>query len=298
MRMKKYILYILMGAGALVSAACSKTDTVQDVPSDGRIVFRIGMTSPATKVTESGFQIGDEIGLWAVERTDGGDRVPLQIGGNYINNEALTLRNASDQWTGSRTLYWSSKACDFYGLFPYQDGIVSIESQPFSVETDQSSATNFTSSDLLWAWDENVSYGETVSLQFRHLLSKLSVVIVKGDKFEGEIPADIAVHIYNTTTTGKVNLQEGSIEKDPFGAKRTLTAKKVSNERFEAIVVPQFIEKKTPLVEVTMGGIAYLLEYSISLRPGYEHTIRLTVNTSPDQEMIEISIDAESGGWS
>jgi hypothetical protein len=68
--------------------------------------------------------------------------------------------------------------------------------------------------------------------------------------------------------------------------------KKISNERFEAIVVPQNIERRTPLIEVTMGGIAYLLEYSISFKPGYTHTINLILNTSPDQEKIEISIDA------
>ena len=248
-------------------------------------------------MTESGFQIGDEIGLWAVERS-GGNKVPLQIGGNFINNEALRLQDAQNHWAGSRTLYWSSNACDFYGVFPYQSDLVSVEAQPFSVRLDQSVAANYTASDLLWACAENVSHGQTVDLQFRHLLSKLNVIIVEGDKFEGDIPVDIALHVYNTTTSGKVNLQEGSIEKDPFGAKGTITAKKVSDHLFEAIVVPQFIEKKTPLIEVTMGGIAYLLEYSISFRPGYEHTIRLTVNTSPDQEMIEISIDAESGGWS
>ena len=53
----------------------------------------------------------------------------------------------------------------------------------------------------------------------------------------------------------------------------------------------------TPLIEVTMGGIAYLLEYSLSFKPGYAHTINLILNTSPDQEKIEISIDAGTGEW-
>ena len=45
------------------------------------------------------------------------------------------------------------------------------------------------------------------------------------------------------------------------------------------------------------NGIAYLLNYSMSFRPGYQHTITITLNTSPDQEKIEISIDGEVGGW-
>ena len=73
--------------------------------------------------------------------------------------------------------------------------------------------------------------------------------------------------------------------------------KQVDGDSFEAIVVPQFIERSTPLVEVTMDGIAYLLEYDMSFRPGIQHTITVTLNTSPDQEKIEISIDGSTGDW-
>ena len=73
--------------------------------------------------------------------------------------------------------------------------------------------------------------------------------------------------------------------------------RQINGETFEAIVVPQFIERTTPLIEITMGGIAYLMNYSMSFRPGYQHTITVTLNTSPDQEKIEIQIDGEVGGW-
>ena len=73
--------------------------------------------------------------------------------------------------------------------------------------------------------------------------------------------------------------------------------RKIDNRTFDAIIVPQFIERSTPLVEITMGGIAYLLNYSMSFRPGYQHTITVTLNTSPDQEKIEISIDGEVDDW-
>ena len=46
-----------------------------------------------------------------------------------------------------------------------------------------------------------------------------------------------------------------------------------------------------------MVGIAYLLETSLSFRPGYAHTITVTLNTSPDQEQIEISIDPGINDW-
>ncbi len=122
-------------------------------------------------------------------------------------------------------------------------------------------------------------------------MSKCVVNVVKGEKFEGELPNDISVHIYNTTTTAVLNIAGGSVEKYAFGDKKTITMKKLSNEKFAAVVVPQNLERRTPLIEITMGGIAYLLEYSLSFKPGYVHNINLVVNTSPDQEKIEITID-------
>lgn len=47
-----------------------------------------------------------------------------------------------------------------------------------------------------------------------------------------------------------------------------IVVKIVKGDTFTAIVVPQNLERRTPLVEITMGGIAYLLDYSISFRTG------------------------------
>ena len=292
----KKIFYISLALLALVS--CSKTATET---GGGQIRFNMSIGSGATKATASEFEDGDAVSLYAVEY-DGVTPLPLQIGGNWINNEKLTFDGID--WSSDRTLYWPEGACDFYAFYPYQTSIEIIDKYPFSVSVDQNSVRTpetlggYEASDLLWASATNVSHGSgTVNLDFHHMMSKVVVRVIKGDKFEGDIPSDIVAHVYNTVTDCKVDWTNGSVEKDAFGAKRTITMKKISNERFEAVLVPQNIEKRTPLIELTMGGIAYLLEYSLSFRAGYCHYIDLTLNTSPDQEMIEISIDAEQGGW-
>ena len=73
--------------------------------------------------------------------------------------------------------------------------------------------------------------------------------------------------------------------------------RQINGETFEAIVVPQFIERTTPLIEITVGGIAYLMNYSMSFRPGYQHTITVTLTTSPDQEKIQIQLEGSVSGW-
>lgn len=276
--------------------ACQKEApvTLQD---DGQIRFEFGL--PSTKATAENFEAGDQVSVWAVEYAS--EEAPeLQIGGNFLNNEMLTYDGSA--WKSSRNVYWSEKPCDFYAVYPYIRPN-SVESYIFEIQADQNSPRTadalggYEASDLLFAKAENVSRADgKVSLKFKHMMSKCIVNVVKGEKFEGELPEDIAVHIYNTVTTADLNLANGSIEKYALGNRNTITMKKLASDKFEAVVIPQNIERRTPLIEISMGGIAYLMEYSLSFKPGYQHTINLTVNTSPDQEKFEIAIDAGAGG--
>ena len=305
--MKRYIT-IIAALAALMSCQKEGTASVQD---DGQISFEMNL--PETKATATEFEVGDKVAVFAVEYTS--DEAPeLQIAGNFLNNECLTFDGA--QWFAANKLYWSTRPCDFYAVYPYQK-ISYVDAHSFEIATEQnapetgSSLSGYETSDILWAKDEAayrvdpatldpespdyesiIADNGKVCLNFRHLMSKCVVTVTKGEKFEGEIPDDIVCHIYNTTTSAKLNFAKGSVEKDATGQRKTITMKKHSNQRFEAIVVPQNIEIRTPLIEVTMGGIAYLLEYSLSFKPGYVHTLNLILNTSPDQEKIEISIDA------
>ena len=277
--------------------SCQKEGPAE-IQGDNQIVFEFGL--PATKATAENFEVGDKVSVWAVEYAT--DEAPgLQIGGNFLNNEKLTFDGNS--WSSNRTLYWSSKACDFYAVYPYIEPS-SVDSYLFDIATDQNTERTdvalggYEASDLLFAKAEAVTRTDSkVSLKFNHMMSKCVVNVIKGEKFEGELPNDIVVHIYNTVTTADLNLASGSLEKYVLGDRKTITMKKLSNDKFEAVVIPQNIERRTPLIEISMGGIAYLLEYSLSFRPGYQHTINLTVNTSPDQEKFEISIDPNINDW-
>ena len=290
----KKILFITVAI--LTLASCAKEPAFQNGPECNEMKFNISLAGHSdnnTKAIGTAFESGDAISLYAVEY-NGAARMPLQIGGNFINNTNLTYGGSS--WTSANKLYWSTNNCDFYALYPYQQNITSIEDYPFSVAVNQD-GDGYEASDLLFAYAENVAPQSIVNLQFNHMMSKCVVKIVKGENFEGEIPDDIVAHIYNTDVECTVDCANGSVEKNSFGTKKTITMKKLPNEMFEAILVPQNIEKRTPLIEITMGGIAYLLETSLSFRPGYVHTLTITLNTSPDQEMIEINIDPSVNNW-
>lgn len=291
--MKKTII-LFAAVAAMIS--CQKESNPGSVnQANEEISFDLGLT---TRATAEIFENGDKVSIWAVEYTS--DEAPeLQAGGNYLNNETLILDG--NRWSAAEKLYWSNSPCDFYAVYP-TIAPTSVESYLFDLVSDQNtpetatSLSGYEASDLLFAKAEKVSRADgKVYLKFAHMMSKCVVNVIKGETFEGYLPNDISVHIYNTVTTADLNLKNGSVEKYAMGNRKTITMKKLSNDKFEAIVIPQNIERRTPLIEITMGGIAYLLEYSLSFKPGHIHEINLTVNTSPDQEKFEIAIDASAG---
>lgn len=293
--MKKSIF--ILSVATLLMAGCDKEMAVEQTPvaEDNQICIEASLGS-GTRATATAFEDGDTIGLYAVEY-NGDEALSLQLGGNYLNNEAVT--KVDGVWTPARPIYWSENPCDFYGIYPYQQ-LEGVKDITFDLPLDQQAEGGYEAADLLWAKAERVSREDgAVNLQFKHMMSRFVVEIERGPNFEGELPEDIVVHIYNTATTASVDWTIGSLEKHINSENKTINMRKVDGSTFEAIVIPQFIERVTPLVEITMEGIAYLLEESISLRPGYQHTITATLNTSPDQEKIEIDFDGsvEDGEW-
>ena len=297
--MKKSIF--ILSVATLWAMGCSKDSNFVEQnsnfdPNEIRIEASLG----GTRATLTNFEAGDQMSLYVVEYT--GDEVAeVQPLGNYINNEKMTYNGS--EWESDRTLYWSNTQCDFYGFYPYQP-TGSLKDVYFEVAADQSQPSadgvlgGYEASDLMWARAEKHSREDgNVKLQFNHMMTRVVVDIVRGAKYEGELPEDISVHIYNTATTAIVDWTIGSLKVYPQGGRKTINMRKVDADTFDAIVVPQFIERRTPLIEITMGGIAYLLETSMSFRPGYQYTITVTLNTSPDQEKIEINIDGEIEDW-
>lgn len=317
--MKKSIF--ILSVATLLTMGCSKeSDNVGQNSNYDPNEIRIEASLGDTRATLTNFEVGDQMSLYVVEYT-GEDVAEVQPSGNYINNEKMTYNGT--EWRSDRPLYWSKTHCDFYGFYPYQP-TGSLKDVYVEVAADQSQPSangvlgGYEASDIMWAKAEKIKPPYTtytdddgtvctppiaedhyypVKMQFNHMMTRVVVDIVRGKKFEGELPEDIEVHLYNTATTAIVDWTIGSLKADPQGGRKTITMRQLDTDTFDAIVVPQFIERRTPLVEITMDGIAYLLEMSMSFRPGKQHTITVTLNTSPDQEKIEIQIEGDVEDW-
>lgn len=276
--MKKY-LYLVLPAIAAMFTACSQDNDVKPV-QDNAITFNAIFPS-SSRTSDVAFVSGDCVGLYLTEAN-----VALQPGGNAVNNELFSYDGS--KWTSERKVYWNAGSYDVFAYYPYKHTVEDTDDYIFTVATDQT-GTDYFNSDFLYASAKNVTASATpIPLQFSHLMSKAVVKIEKSDDYDGEIPTDCQVFIHNTVTDASISLNNGGISKSSEGAAHSIKARKIANNEFCAIVVPQNIETRRPIVEIVTRGVSYLMEGKLSFRQGTQHTLVVTLSKNPEQTKIEI----------
>lgn len=274
----------------LLFAACSNENDFKEVyiPDEGEIQF-VMLHPGQTRATETSFEENDSIGVFVTESD-----AELQLAGNEVNNEPFTYNGTT--WTSLRKVYWNSGLHNVYAFYPYSRTVNDVENYSFSVNSDQSTHTGYTRSDFLWASAKGVEgSNEPVAMQFSHILSNVVVLLEKGENYEGNLPADAEVYIHSLIRDATIDLSIGDAAKDNYAAASTIRCLKVSNSEYKAIVVPQNITSRRPLVEIIVDNVSYLMEGKISLKPGYKHTVTVTLDKNPDN--IKIEIGGSVGGW-
>ena len=295
--MKKiYIPFLL----TLALTACQEGNITPESPviSD-KMSFNVLAPGLQTKVSGNAFEASDVIGLYVTDYADETTPMPLQISGNRANNLPVTFDGAV--WTPEQTIYWGEGKSDVYAYYPYMDDIIDVESQCFEVAADQTGG-GYESSDFLWAKAGGVKQTDgAVNLQMSHVMSKLTVKIVAGEDYVGSLPSDASVLLHSTVTGAQVDLTNGSVSKNPYSGAKSIKMKKLGIRTvdgvdavvYEAIVVPQMIERSVPLFEINSKSVSYLIEDYFNFRPGVAYTYTVTLNTSTTAIKVEIGCELE-----
>lgn len=283
-----FLAVLLMGGG------CSEnTSPVDEIEDSNVMTFNVlhpGQRAETTRVTSTAFENGDRVGLFLTTAD-----APLEVSGNYVNNAVLAFDGA--QWTPNRPIYWDGGTYNIYAYYPYQSSVSSVDDLPFAVDTDQSSADSYEACDFLWASNPGVSAGNSpVSLQFSHRMSRLLIRLVKGEDYEGDLPDEAEVYIHNTVPQATIDLSAGVVTRDTYATSQTIRARSLGNHQYAAILVPQRLDNRQPLVEVIMKGVSYLYESKFVFKAGIQHSVQLVVSKNPEQ--IKIDIGGEVENWS
>ena len=293
---------------ALAATACQQGVIEQDNASlyDSEMKFNPVVPGAKTKVTSDVFETSDKMAVFVTDYVDDVTPMPLQVSGNKANNEAVVFNGA--QWTPARPIFWGEGKSDVYAYYPYLEDITDVNSQYFEVALDQDARENgetlsgYEASDLLWAKAEGVGRTDgTVLLTMKHVMSKLTVKIVAGKDYVGSLPDDASILLHSTVAAARVDLENGSVVKDPYSGAKSIKMKKIGIRTYEgveavvyeAIVVPQMLETSVPLLEINSKSVSYLLEDSFNFRPGMAYTYTATMNTSTTAIKVEIGCELE-----
>ena len=298
MIMKKIYTPLLLLALALT--ACQEGNITPEAQAvSDEMSFNVLAPGLQTKVADNAFEISDVIGLYVTDYVDETNPMPLQVSGNRANNSLVTFDGAS--WTPEHTIYWGEGKSDVYAYYPYFETVADVNNLYFEVAADQT-GNGYEMSDFLWAKAEGVRQTDgAVSLEMKHIMSKLIVKIVAGEDYVGSLPEDASVQLHSTVTNANINLEAGSVVKDSYSGVKSIKMKKIGVRTFdgdkavvyEAIVVPQMLENSVPLLEINSKSVSYLLEDSFNFRPGVAYTYTATLNTSTTAIKVEIGCELE-----
>lgn len=277
-------------------AACSQNEDEQGARDAKSTPMTFNISHPSqTRATATAFETGDKVGVYVVA-----DKSVFELGGNLVNNEALTFNGG--RWDASRTLYWDEGSYTAYAYYPYQSEIGSIEDMQFSVALDQTTPKTsnglggYEASDFLYAKTAGLTASATaVPLTFKHIMSKLTVRLVKGEDFEGDMPSTVDLYVYNTVPTATIDLSAGVATRYVKGKTATIKARQTGDYTYSAIIVPQRLSNRVPLIEVTVKGVSYLFESKFLFKPGVEHFVNLVISDNPDR--VKIEIGGEITNW-
>lgn len=291
--MKTYILSSIFVALSCIGAvSCSQDNPVNNTTNyNGKLTMNFSFSLPSSRATETAFENGNKVGIFVNEASR-----PIEIAGNTVNN-AQAVFNGS-VWSFYRDMYWDEGNYNAVAYYPYQKTVSSITDFPFLVETDQSRAASdgnlsgYEASDFLCSSAKNIEASDNpVKMTFKHVMSKLSVRLIKGEDFEGELPTNAEVYIHNTVTSATIDLSVGITTKNYQGESETIKAAPAGNYTYSAIIVPQRLDTRRPLVEVIINGVSYLYESKFVFKQGVHHLVNLVIDTNPEQLPFELRGD-------
>lgn len=299
--MKTRNIYMLSTVLALISVACQQEDFVQ-IGDNNVMSFNVVSPNAHTRVANGAFENEDKVGLYVADYINDATPAPLQISGNRANNEAMVYDGT--KWNLGRTIYWGDGKTDVYAYYPYFDDVEDVDSQPFSIATDQTTAGGYEGSDFLWAKADGVSKTNgPISLTMKHSMSRLVVKIMAGKDYAGSLPSEATVHIHSTVTDALASLANGLVVKNPYKGAKSIKMRNLGVRSFtegdavvyEAIVVPQMLETSVPLLEINSKSVSYLLEDTFNFKPGTSYTYTAVLNTSTNA--IKVDIGCSTDDW-
>lgn len=256
----KRLLYLFLAALTVLAVSCNK-DVKSDIEEAATSVGPITISPTVTKVTETNFEDGDEIGLTIVRGS-----------GIWADNARLSYGDGL--FSGELNWYADEDASTLKAYYPYSENFPTT----FTVALDQRGGTS--SSDFVASVANGITpTGEAIPMTFSHKLSRILITLenrsgksIDGVSIGGAVP----------TATVSENFEIGTADVEPA----SIQAFKVSDTKYRLIVVPQTaaftvkvaVGDKVLSQDLTSASFASGMEYKVSVKV-YEDSIKIVLSS-------------------
>ena len=262
--MKNRIIFIDILAASMLFIGCSENDVFMSEPnSQHEIKIEANIHQEhVSRVNDTGFAIGDAIGVYMVDYKQG-KPCALANSGNHADNVKFTY--GQNGWSSDTHLYWTDDktSVDAYSYYPFMESVADVTSIPFVIEHRQDTdATErqlggYEKSDFLWAKVQGAQPLTPINLYHRHLMAGVQLSLIEGEGFNGEWASiDKAITVANTRLGSHINLQTGQVIVDDNVSPSSIIPYRNGNE-WRCVVVPQAIDAHKDLVQIVIDGEVY-----------------------------------------
>jgi len=265
----------------------SPTPTPDPILGDDNTVKFIGYLNAMSRATDTNFETGDRIGVFAVKASDGDTRGIIKNSGNEADNVAYTFNGSQFVPVGNGITKKNEDKYFYTAIYPYLS--YAGATFDFTVMTDQQFSSNYTNSDLCTAYTAATDQ-KTVDLKFSHRLSRI-IVNVTGDGWGGD---DIRVIIRNALPTAAADVN--NLTFTAKGSRCDLTFASNGTRSFKLILPPQKFDAGSNFIAISVNGSIHEIkaEAAQNLVSGksYEYTVNMN-KANPD----EITFTGDINPW-
>lgn len=228
-----------------------------------------------------------------------GQQVGITITGasSTHNNVIWTADGAGNLSHSGDPIYYSgNQEATIVAYHPYNkywSNVVNA-SYTFTVQENQLTSAGYVNSDLLWAKTTTQKSNTAVNLAFKHMLSKVEVVLTSTDTNITLEDACISLyHVIMNTSFGNGELLAA--------ASPTFGIIGIGDHTSQAagIIIPQTVAQYTPFVRVQIGNdvYSYVLPEDKEFKSGYKYTYNLAVKKGQKElTLMNNSVEAWTSG--
>lgn len=244
-------------------------------PGDNVTVNFTAAMNAMSRATDTSFENGDLIGVFAVKASEGDKRGIIANSGNYADNVSYRYNGGMLVPTSNGITKEEGTKLFYTAVYPYTSQAGATFD--FTVNSDQRSYANHTGSDLCTA-STDATDATQVNLNFTHRLSRI-VANFTGDGWGSD---DMIVSI-NALPTAQADIND--LKFTAKGSKTRLYFSPNGTRSYKVILPPQVFNDGEYFLQVTVNGKTYDIkaQTQISLVSGksYEYTINMNAS-APD----------------